>query len=327
MSDLKFHNLTIINGLGPVLANKLEALNISTTGDLLSLSASMIDSIATSVSGVSARAMRESFIPQARFCELTNALPEGPDALVDQGFLSYEDLLGARTGSVVNAFKNAGRDDFDEVAALKLQLEAARAAISFKAVVSVLGADADSDLVMGVAGAGFATGTHASYYYPDERGQILSPPLLRGKTHILVIRYQGQYHSVPVSARGTDWSRLTLNFPSTQSRAPERPGVPRFAAGNETIFREDYAKVSDVPNGTMFSVVSNDNSGKVRLVGRRSRLSGYARVIQTLVVASDRMPKNVQQGDVVVIDSGLLRAASTEEMTTLANESFRRALG
>lgn len=326
MLDVKYHDLTAINGLGPALATKLKALNISNTNDLLSLSSSMIDSIAASVSGISARGMRESFIPQARFCELANALPDGPDALVDRGFLNYVDIVGARTKTIVNVFKDAGIVDFDEVAALSLQLEAARAAIRFKVVVSVLGASTSSDLVMAVAGSGFATGSQASYYYPDHKGQIISPPLLRGKIHILVIRFKGQYHSVPVSAGATDWGHVSLNFSSIQSRTPERIGVPRLAVGNETLFREAYAQLSDVPNGMMFSIVSQSSSGKSVLVGRSSRLTGHARVIRTLAIDTDRMPENALRGDVVTVDAGLLRIANAQEMMTLANESFRRVL-
>jgi len=211
-----------------------------------------------------------------------------------------------------------------ELECAELQLAAAKAMLSFRVLLHVTTNRAHSPVPeVTVTGAGFDAAGRPVTVVGDEAGWVLTPPLRRGREHLLAIHEGRNYRAMTVYAETVAPVQVhQVRFGAAPKGAvQDRPGDPvRFYSGSEVWVANAVTALKGLAAGTALLVGTADESGRDRLTGAQRKYRAGIVTVPALNLAADKLPARTKVGDLVVVteDHALRRVTATERRKVLS---------
>lgn len=301
-----WHDLETLPGLAPAVAEQVRAHGIETLEELCGLSAGAARVLADRVSGISAVRLRDQVIPQAGIALLDGGA-EPSRALIEGGVSTYLALMAAPTATITRL------TGYDDLAALRLQLQAARGLTSFKVVMRVLDKAGRPVRrpVLEIADAGFAVDRPTVDREGDTAGWVGSGSLLRGRAHHLSLLAAKTRRSMLVRAPAGPVRSLTVRLSGAPRPLEPHPDRPLIMGGPITaVF--DAVPLRRVNEGELFRVASGESSPPV-LVSIVRQVHGLTVISRTVDYTLTDLSGTLASGTVVAFHDGHFRKGTAAE--------------
>lgn len=296
-----------LSGIGPRLAGVLDGFGFGSVQELTGLRPDQADALAEVVVGVTPAGMRRA-VTEAAFHLVS---PDGAAlaaTLLDNGITSLLELLAAPTQRVVNL----GGGGWDTARAAVLQLDAARARLTFQVLLRVL--DGDGTPVglpqVEVADSGLADIRPVVVREGDAAGWVLTPPLRRDRVHHVFVVASGHRRVLRVSAGFGLVQRRTIVLSEPPRRGPVAPAQTLVVGPSYSLVNE--IALGQASDGQVFRVGPTQGTEVSLRAVVRSFLPGGV-ITAVMPVPTTALPTGAAEGSYVVVQAGVLHAASDDQ--------------
>jgi hypothetical protein len=310
------HPINELEGIGPVLAERLAQHGVIRTEDLLALPASSVVAWLQDITGITANGLVNSFIPQARFLRLPDMTAQFAEGLAASGYRTYRDLVMPSAKRVAGQLASRHEEglipavpDLDTI--YRWQIDAGRRLCTGTIHLFI------RDSASGAPISGVEARINGLGHSDDVT------PIIRSATDdgFVFFEYLAlTTHRVVFTAPDYVPTTLTCGFryqPRLSFQVDLQPGgddvdpantlyVDEFSGGivlsigpQDGIVLERYGSVDDLPAVPPF-VISDDGDGPtVNLVSLWRRRHGDQIVVPVVRVPRDKVPATVSNGTVV----------------------------
>jgi hypothetical protein len=296
-----------LTGIGPRLAGVLDGFGFGSVQELSGLHPGQADALAEVVAGVSPAGMRRA-VAEAAFHLVGSDGALLAATLVDNGITSLLELLAAPTQRVVNL----GGGGWDTARAAVLQLDAARARLTFQVLLRVL--DGDGAPVglprVEVADSGLADIRPVVMREGDDQGWVVTPPLRRDRVHHVFVVVSGHRRVLRVNAGFGPVQRRTMVLSAPPRRGPVAPAQTLVVGPAYPLV--DEIGLGQAQDGQVFRVGPTQGAEVPLRAMVRSFVPGGV-ITEVMAVPTTALPAGSVEGSYVVVEAGALRAARDDE--------------
>jgi hypothetical protein len=315
------HTIDTIRGLSDPVRRRLGKVGLGTIEELLAASPTAAKSLLRLVKDLSWNTFVTSVRPQARLLLLDDVTSELAEALVRLGVNRYSDLVAFQASTLHSQLRSVLPTPPDPAVLAKVQLDAARAALTgllLFHVTSERRSKALDTARITVRDPGFFAGSAGTIRRADKSGWIVSARVRSGRRHLFHI--EGAEHvrqtiGVRVPGGSVRLMQITLRRGVQSPDADEFQGQPLGLLSPKCFVATEPALLADLPRGTLYRLMNAGTDGAAEATSlRRRRFGNEIRSYRVQIPTAD-LPTNVNVGDVVSqAENGGWRLASPAEI-------------